>query len=152
MSIKARLEQMGLSLPQAPRPVAAYVPAVRTGNLLFISGQIPFVEGQLKVRGRCGEDVSLEAAREAARAAALNGLAVAEAAAGLDRVSRVVKLTGYVASAPDFFDQPQVVNGASELLVELFGEAGRHARAAVGVSALPLGAPVEIEMVLELKD
>ena len=152
MSIHDRLQELGLTLPQAPKPVAAYVPAVRAGDLLFVSGQLPFIRGELKHKGRLPDGIGLDAAKEAARIAALNALAVVEANAGLDRVRQVAKVTGFVASAPDFFDHPQVVNGASDLLVAVFGEAGRHARAAVGVAALPLGAAVEIELIVQLKD
>jgi enamine deaminase RidA (YjgF/YER057c/UK114 family) len=151
MSYKKRLTELGITLPQAPKPVAAYVPAVRTGNLLFVSGQLPFEDLELKTKGRCGDWVTLEHGRAAARIAALNALAVVAANVDLDDVVRIVKVTGYVASIPEFHDHPKVVNGASELLVEIFGEAGRHARAAVGVAALPLDAPVEIEMIVEVK-
>lgn len=152
MTIKERLSQMGLTLPEAPDPVAAYAPSVRAGDLVFVSGQLPLVQGELTARGRAGTEVSLDEARKAAQTAALNCLSVVQAEAGLDNIIRIVKLTGYVASGPDFFDQPQVVNGASELLQEVFGSAGRHARAAVGVSALPLGSPVEIEMIVQVRD
>ncbi|MDY6851293.1 MAG: RidA family protein [Thermodesulfobacteriota bacterium] len=151
MTIKERLAQMGLTLPEAPNPVAAYAPSVRAGDLVFVSGQLPLVQGELTVRGRAGTEVSLDEAKKAAQIAALNCLSVVQTESGLDNIIRIVKLTGYVASGPDFFDQPQVVNGASELLQEVFGPAGRHARAAVGVSALPLGSPVEIEMIVQVK-
>ena len=151
MSIYDRLSELGLTLPQAPKPIAAYVPAVCTGDLVFVSGQVPLADGELKYKGRLGDGLSLEEAQAAARIAALNCLGVVEAEVGLDRVIRVVKLTGYVASVPDFFQQPQVINGASQLLKDVFGSAGEHARAAVGVSALPLGASVEIEMIVQVK-
>jgi len=143
-----RLKELGLELPEAPKPVAAYVPTVRTGNLVFVSGQGPFGTG---VTGKVGAGVSVEQAQELARVTCLNGLAQIKAEVGdLSRVTRVVKLTVYVASAPGFGEQPKVANGASELLQEIFGDAGRHARAAVGVSELPFDIPVEIEFVVEV--
>ena len=152
-----RLAELGLQLPPAPQPVASYVTAVRTGDLVFTSGQLPLVDGALPATGLVGEregDVSPATAQDLARTAALNGLAVVDAAlrgsGGLDAVVRVVKVTGFVASAPGFTGQPGVVNGASDLLVEVLGEAGRHARSAVGVAELPLGAPVEVELVVEV--
>lgn len=149
MHPEERLEELGLALPEPPKPVAAYVPAVRSGNLVFVSGQGPF--GSRVSSGKVGADVSVEDAQEAARDTCLNGLAVVKALVGdLSKVTRVVKLTVYVCSAPGFTQQPLVANGASELLQELFGEAGRHARAAVGVAELPFGIPVEIEFVFEV--
>ncbi|MBF5081889.1 RidA family protein [Quadrisphaera sp. INWT6] len=152
-----RLAELGLQLPPAPQPVASYVTAVRTGDLVFTSGQLPLVDGALPATGLVGEregDVSPATAQDLARTAALNGLAVVDAAlrgsGGLDAVVRVVKVTGFVASAPGFTGQPGVVNGASDLLVEVLGEAGRHARSAVGVAELPLGSPVEVELVVEV--
>jgi enamine deaminase RidA (YjgF/YER057c/UK114 family) len=143
-----RLTELGLELPEAPKPVAAYVPTVRTGNLVFVSGQGPFGAAPT---GKVGAEVSVEQAQAAARIACLNGLAQIKAEIGdLAKVTRIVKLTVYVASAPGFGDQPRVANGASELLQEVFGEAGRHARAAVGVSELPFDIPVEIEFVVEV--
>ncbi len=154
MSISQRLRELGLSLPAVARPVASYVPAVRYGDLVWTSGQLPMVDGTLPVTGVVGdgpEHVSPERATELARTAALNALAAIAAKVGnLDAVVQVVKVVGYVASDPAFTGQPGVVNGASDLLGEVFGEAGRHARSAVGVSALPLGAPVEIELVVAL--
>lgn len=151
MTAAQRLAELGLVLPPVPAPVAAYVPTVRTGNLVFTSGQLPFVDGALAETGLVGADVSPERAAELAGTAALNALAaVAVEAGSLDAVARVVRVVGYVASAPGFTGQPAVVNGASTLLVEVFGERGRHARSAVGVAALPLGSPVEIELVVEL--
>ena len=148
MGIDARLEELGIVLPAPAAPVAAYVPAVEAGNLLHISGQLPFLQGAL-VTGRLGEDVSLEEGYTAARACGLMILAQAKAALGsLDRVERVVKLGGFVNSTGDFTDQPKVVNGASELMAEVFGDAGKHARSAVGVPVLPLGAAVEVDAVL----
>jgi enamine deaminase RidA (YjgF/YER057c/UK114 family) len=146
-----KLRQMGLELPPPPTPVAAYVPAVRTGNLVYVSGQIPREKGELKFRGHVGGSLSQEDGRAAARICALNALAAVKQQIGdLDRVARIVKVTGYVASAPGFTDQPKVVDGASVLLNELFGENGQHARAAVGVNELPLGAAVELEMIVEV--
>jgi enamine deaminase RidA (YjgF/YER057c/UK114 family) len=150
-TILSRLADLGLTLPSVAAPVAAYVPTVRTGSLVFTSGQLPFVDGRLDVTGKVGAEVEPEVAAGLARVCALNALAaIAAEVGGLDRVSRVVKLVGFVASAPTFFGQPAVVNGASELLGELFGPAGRHARSAVGVAALPLDAPVEVEIVVEV--
>jgi enamine deaminase RidA (YjgF/YER057c/UK114 family) len=152
-SILDRLRDLGLELPEAPKPVASYVPCVRTGNLLFVSGQIPIRGGDLVASGPVPSRVSVETARLAAAQCLLNGLAVARDAldGDLGRIVRVVRLGVFVASDPGFNDQPVVANGASDLLVELLGEAGRHARAAVGSVALPLGAPVEVEMVLEVR-
>jgi enamine deaminase RidA (YjgF/YER057c/UK114 family) len=149
---EARLRELGLELPAVPEPAAAYIPATRAGSLIFTAGQLPIEEGELRKTGKVGDAVSVEEAYEAARLCALNGLAAAAAeAGGLNGISRVVKVTGFVASAPDFNLQPQVVNGASELLGEVFGEAGLHARSAVGVAELPLGAPVEVELIVELE-
>ena len=146
-----RLRELGLELPQIPSPAGSYVPAVRTGNLVFTAGQVSFEDGEIRVTGKVGDAVSLEEAQHAARLCALNALAAAASeAGGLDRISRIIKVVGYVASAPGFNGQPQVVNGASDLLGEIFGENGHHARSAVGVFELPLGVPVEIEMIVEL--
>jgi enamine deaminase RidA (YjgF/YER057c/UK114 family) len=148
----ARLTELGLELPPVPPPVAAYVPAARSGSLVYTSGQLPLVGGALLATGTVGADVAAADAQRAARACALNALAAVDALVGLDAVVRVVKVVGYVASAPDFTGQPAVVNGASELLGEIFGDAGRHARSAVGVAALPMKAPVEVELVVEVTD
>ena len=149
--ITAKLAELGLTLPEAAAPVAAYVPVVIAGGLAHVSGQLPFVEGKL-VRGRLGEDVSLEEGYAAARACGLMLIAQLKAALGsLDRIERVVKLGGYVNSAADFTDQPKVVNGASELMVAVFGDAGKHARSAVGVPALPLGAAVEVDAIVAVR-
>lgn len=149
-NIEARLAELGLTLPEPAAPVASYVPAVEAGGLLHISGQLPFVGGAL-VTGRLGEDVSLEQGIEAAQACGVMILAQAKAALGsLDRVTRVVKLGGFVNSTGDFTDQPKVVNGASDLMMAVFGEAGRHARSAVGVPVLPLGAAVEVDAILQV--
>ena len=146
-----RMQELGLELPQVPMPAASYVPAVRTGNLVFTAGQVPFEDGEIRVTGKVGDAVSLEEAQHAARLCALNALAAAASeAGGLERISRIIKVVGYVASAPGFNAQPQVVNGASDLLGEIFGENGHHARSAVGVVELPLGVPVEVEMIVEL--
>ena len=151
MSIAARLSELGIALPAAAAPVAAYVPVVVAGNVAHVSGQLPFVDGQL-VTGRLGEDVSLEQGQAAARACGLMILAQLEAALGsLDRVERIVKLGAFVSSTSDFTDQPKVANGASELMAEVFGEAGRHARSAVGVPVLPLGAAVEVDAVVAVR-
>ena len=148
--IDDRLAELGLVLPEVAKPVAAYVPAVISGNLVFTSGQLPFVAGVLPATGKVGADVSAEVAKDLARNCALNGLAAAASAIGsLDRVTRVVKVLGFVSSDPAFTGQPGVINGASELLGEVFGEAGSHARSAVGVAVLPLDSPVEVELVLE---
>jgi enamine deaminase RidA (YjgF/YER057c/UK114 family) len=146
-----RLADLDLALPGVAAPVAAYVPAVRSGSLVWSSGQLPLVEGRLAVTGKVGADVDVDTARDLARTCALNALAAVKGEIGdLDQVRRVVKVVGFVASAPDFTGQPQVVNGASELLGDVFGEAGRHARSAVGVAVLPLDAPVEVEIVVEV--
>ena len=150
MSVDARLTELGLTLPALTKPVAAYVPAVVTGNLVYTAGQLPFVDGSLPATGKVGADVTAEAAAELARTCALNALAAASSVIGsLDRVTRVVKVVGFVASDPAFTGQPAVMNGASELLGQVFGDAGQHARSAVGVTVLPLDAPVEVELVLE---
>ncbi len=150
-SPEERLRALGLELPPVAKPAGNYVPAVRAGSLLFTAGQVPFDGGELRLTGKVGEAVSMEEAQRAARLCALNALAAAASeAGGLDRISRIVKVVGYVASAPGFNGQPQVLNGASDLLGEVFGEAGLHARSAVGVAELPLNAPVEVELVLEL--
>ncbi len=147
-----RLAAMGLSLPPVTAPLAAYVPAVRTGSTVYTAGQLPIVDGMLLATGKVGAEVGAIEAAALARTCALNALAAAASVAGgLSEISRIVKLTGYVASAPDFTGQPQVVNGASELLIEIFGEAGRHARSAVGTAVLPLDAPVEVELVVEVR-
>ena len=146
----ARLAELGLALPPVVPPVAAYVPAVRSGDLVFTSGQLPMAGGSMAVTGKVGANVTPEQAKDLARTCALNGLAAVDALVGLDSVVRVVKVVGFVASTPDFTGQPGVVNGASELLGEVFGDAGQHARSAVGVAALPLDAPVEVELVVEV--
>lgn len=145
-----RLAELGLILPPVAAPLAAYLPAVRSGSLVFTAGQLPLVDGKLALTGAVGDKVGVKQATDAARICGLNGLAAVDALVGLDSVVRVVKVVGYVASAPGFTGQPVVVNGASELFGEIFGEAGRHARSAVGVASLPMDAPVEVELVVEV--
>ena len=151
MSPEDRLSELGLTLPDVVPPVAAYVPAVRSGSLVYTSGQLPFVDGGLRRTGKVGGSVDAEDAAHDAKLCALNALAAIDDLVGLDSVARVVKVVGYVASAEGFTGQPRVVNGASELLGKVFGPAGQHARSAVGVAELPLGAPVEVELVVELR-
>jgi enamine deaminase RidA (YjgF/YER057c/UK114 family) len=152
--ITQHLMALGIALPKPAAPMAAYVPFVRTGNQVFISGQLPIDNGKLTTTGKLGENVTLEAGRAAARLCGLNILAQLEAACGgnLDRVAQCVRLGGFVASAPDFYDQPKVANGASELMQEVFGRAGQHARSAIGVPCLPLNAAVEVDALFTLKD
>ncbi|WP_433197841.1 RidA family protein [Nocardia sp. CA-107356] len=145
------LTQLGLTLPPVVAPVAAYIPAIRTGSLVYTSGQLPFVDGQLSATGKVGAEVSLEQAKEAAKFCALNAIAAVHDLVGLDAVVRIVKVVGFVASAPGFTDQPQVINGASELLGAVFGDAGVHARSAVGVAELPRSTPVEVELIVEVR-
>ncbi len=148
-----RLAALGLTLPPVAAPQAAYVPAVRTGNYVYVSGQLPFADGKLQAVGKVGDAVSAEEAAALARLCALNGLAAAASVAGaggLDVITRIVKVTGFVASVPSFTGQPGVINGASELFIEVFGEAGRHARSAVGMAVLPLDTPVEVELIVEV--
>jgi enamine deaminase RidA (YjgF/YER057c/UK114 family) len=145
-----RLAELGLVVPATSKPVASYIPAIAVGNLVYTSGQLPMIDGQLPATGKVGADIDPDAARQLARTCVLNGLAAARTAIGsLDRITRVIKVVGFVASDPGFFGQPQVINGASELLSDIFGEAGVHARSAVGVAVLPLNSPVEIEFVFE---
>ena len=152
-SPEERLAALGLALPAVTPPLAAYVPAVRTGAYVYTSGQLPMVDGALQMTGKVGAEVGVAEAAALARICALNALAaVASVSGGLSAVIRVVKVTGFVASAPDFTQQAQVVNGASELLLEVFGEAGRHARSAVGMAVLPLDTPVEVELIAEVGD
>ena len=148
---EARLQELGVELPEVPAPAGAYVPATRAGSLVLTAGQLPFDGGELKLRGKVGDTVSVGEARGAARLCALNALAAAATVTGgLSGISRIVKVTGFVASAPGFNGQPDVINGASELLGEVFGVAGLHARSAVGVAELPMDAPVEVELVVEV--
>jgi enamine deaminase RidA (YjgF/YER057c/UK114 family) len=149
-SPETRLEELGIKLPETPAPAGAYVPATRAGNLVFTAGQLPLEAGQLSIRGKVGDAVGVDEATEAARLCAMNALAAATTqTGGLGGISRILKVTGFVASASGFNDQPQVINGASQFLGEIFGDAGLHARSAVGVAELPMDAPVEIELVVE---
>lgn len=150
VTVSAKLAELGIELPEVVAPLAAYVPATRTGNLVYTSGQLPMVAGALPRAGKVGDTVSPEDAKELARTCALNALAAVDSLVGIDSVTRVVKVVGFVASAPGFNGQPGVVNGASELFGEVFGDAGTHARSAVGVSELPLDAPVEVELIVEV--
>jgi enamine deaminase RidA (YjgF/YER057c/UK114 family) len=152
MSFERKLNELGITLPEAPKPVATYVPAVQAGDLLFLSGVLPFRNGAVLYPGRLGDSVTVEQGTEAAREALLNALAIVrDRVSGLDRVRQIVRLVGYVASEVSFTRQPAVVNGASDTLVAIFGDAGRHARVAVGVAVLPLNACVELEMVVQLQ-
>lgn len=147
-----RLAELGITLPPPPAAVAAYVPTVTTGNHIYVSGQVAMVDGKISVTGRLGDELDVGQGAEVARVCAINVMAQLKSALGeLSRVARVVKLVGFVASAPGFGDQPEVVNGASELFVEVFGDAGRHARSAVGVAALPRNVPVEVEAIVEFR-
>jgi enamine deaminase RidA (YjgF/YER057c/UK114 family) len=150
VNVSARLGQLGVTLPQVVAPLASYVPAVRTGNLVYTSGQLPTEGGKLTRTGKVGAEVSPEEGKALARICALNALAAVGSVVGIDAVTRVVKVVGFVASAPGFNGQPSVINGASDLLAEVFGDNGAHARSAVGVSELPLGAPVEVELIVEV--
>ncbi|MDQ1203581.1 RidA family protein [Rhodococcus sp. SORGH_AS_0303] len=150
MGVTEKLAELGLTLPPVVPPVASYVPAVRSGDHVFTSGQLPMVDGALTATGKVGAEVSAEDATAAARVCALNALAAIDALVGIESVVRIVKVVGFVASAPGFTGQPGVINGASNLLGELFGDAGIHARSAVGVAELPLGAAVEVEMIVEV--
>jgi enamine deaminase RidA (YjgF/YER057c/UK114 family) len=150
--ILERLNQLGIVLPDPPKPVAAYIPAKQAGNMVFTAGQLPMVNGEVISKGLLGQDVEIEDAKNAAKICTLNALAAIEGVIGdLDRIKQIVRVVGYVASVPTFTKQPAVVNGASELLLEIFGENGKHARSAVGMSALPLNASVEIELTVEVE-
>jgi len=152
MSYEAKLAELGITLPPAPKPVATYIPAVRAGDLLFLSGTGPFKDGAIVYAGKLGKDFTVEQGYEAARLTLLNALAMVRQELGtLDRVTRVVRLTGHVASAEGFIQQPAVINGASDLLVQIFGEAGRHARLALGAAELPLNMAIELELILQVK-
>lgn len=150
MGFHARLRELGYELPGVAKPLASYVPAVRVGDQVWTSGQLPLVEGALPLTGKVGAELTTEQAQEQARIAALNALAAIDAEVGLDNVSRVVKIVGFVASDPAYADQPVVINGASDFIGEVFGDAGKHARSAVGVAALPKNASVEIELIVEI--
>ena len=149
MTVSSRLAELGIELPAVVAPLAAYVPAVRTGNLVYTAGQLPIRDGDLQATGKVGAEVTAEQAKELARQCGLNALAAVHSLVGIDTVVKVVKVVGFVASAPGFDGQPGVINGASELFGEIFGEAGAHARSAVGVSELPRNAPVEVEVIVE---
>jgi enamine deaminase RidA (YjgF/YER057c/UK114 family) len=152
MSIKAKLAELGLTLPEAALPVAAYVPAVRTGNLVFTAGQLPLVDGKIPFVGKVGSDITPEQAKDMAQVCALNALAAISLVADIDQIEKIVRVGGFVNGIPGFVAIPAVINGASELLIKLFGEVnGKHARTAIGVAELPLNAPVEVEMVVQLK-
>jgi enamine deaminase RidA (YjgF/YER057c/UK114 family) len=152
MSIQSKLAELGLTLPPAAAPVAAYVPAVRTGNLVFTAGQLPLVDGKIPFVGKVGSDVTPEQAKDMAQVCALNALAAISLVADIDQIERIVRVGGFVNGVPGFVAIPAVINGASELLIKLFGEVnGKHARTAIGVAELPLNAPVEVEMVVQLK-
>lgn len=152
MSFEAKLKELGITVPAPAKPVAAYVPAVKDGNYVYTSGQIPLVEGQLKFQGKVGKDLPLEQGYEAAKVCAINCLAAIKGVIGsLDNVEQIVKVVGFVNSAPGFTDQPKVINGASELVGQVFGKAGEHARSAVGVSELPINSAVEVEMIVKVK-
>ena len=151
MSFDAKLKALNIELPMAPKPVANYVPVVRAGDLLFLSGVLPSRDGQLILTGKLGQGITIEQGMEAAKVAALNALAIVRSEVGsLDKVKRIVKMVGHIASAPGFTDQPQVLNGASDLLLQIFGETGKHARVAVGAAELPRQAPVEIELIVQV--
>jgi enamine deaminase RidA (YjgF/YER057c/UK114 family) len=150
--VESKLSELKLLLPEAPKPVAAYIPAKQTGNLVFTAGQLPMVNGELISKGLLGQDVEIDEANKAARICTLNALAAIKGVIGdLDRIKQIVRVVGYVASVPTFTQQPAVVNGASELLLEIFGENGKHARSAVGMAVLPLNASVEIELTVEVE-
>lgn len=151
--IEEKLRDMGIEVPEAAKPLAAYIPALRVGNLIYTAGQIPLVAGKLELTGKVGQDVTLEQAAELAKVCAINGLAAIKSVIGdLDQITRIVKVTGFVNSAPGFSQQPAVIDGASAFFGEVFGEAGKHARSAVGVSELPANAPVEIEFIVEIAE
>lgn len=152
MGFEDKLKELGLIVPEVAKPVAAYVPAVRCGDHVYTSGQIPLVKGEVKFKGKLGQELTIEDGYEAAKICALNCLAAVKSVAGsLDNVEKVIKIVGFVNSAANFTDQPKVVNGASELIGKVFGPAGEHARSAVGVSELPLGVAVEVEMIVKVK-
>jgi enamine deaminase RidA (YjgF/YER057c/UK114 family) len=150
--IEEKIKDLGMELPETPKPVAAYIPALEAGGFIFTAGQVPMVKGELKYKGKAGKDLSLEEAQKAAEVCALNCLAAVKGVAGsLDAVKRIVKLTVFVNSADGFTEQPKIANGASELMVKIFGEKGKHARSAVGVNELPLNSAVEVEMIVEIE-
>jgi len=150
--VRSKLAELGLTLPVAAKPVAAYVPAIRTGNLVFTAGQLPLVNGEMAGTGKVGSEVSVDDAKKLAEICALNCLAAVETVADVNKIVKVVRVVGYVHGIPGFTTQPAVVNGASELFLHIWGDAGKHARSAVGIAELPLNAPVEIELTVEIKD
>ena len=151
MSPEKKLKELGIELPEAPTPIGSYISALRTGNLVFLSGILPLRQGKLIKQGKVGKDLSLDEAREEARTATINALSVLKAHVGsLDKITRCVKIAGYIASSPDFTEQPKVLNAASDLLFEIFGDKGKHARSTVGVNVLPLNAPLEIDFIFEV--
>ena len=152
MDVRAKLSEIGLTLPIAVKPVAAYVPAVRTGNLVFTAGQLPLVDGKMLATGKVGGAVSVDDAKEFARICALNCLAAVETVADVNKIIKVVRVVGYVNGVSGFITQPAVINGASELFLHIWGETGKHARSAIGVAELPLDAPVEVELTVEVSD
>lgn len=152
-NIEKKLQEMGIDISNAPKPAASYIPAVQTGNLVYTAGQASKKDGILVYKGKLGKDLTIEEGYEAAKISIINCLAVLKGHLGsLDRITRVVKLLGFVASTPDFDQQPYVINGASDLLIKIFGEKGRHARSAIGTNILPFGTPVEIEMIVEVEE
>lgn len=152
MSFEAKISEMGLTIPEVAKPVAAYVPSIKVGDYVYTSGQIPFVSGKLAYAGKVGQDLQLEQGYEAAKVCALNCLAAIKSVIGsLDNIEQIVKVVGFVNSAPGFTDQPKVINGASELVGNIFGKQGEHARSAVGVPELPINAAVEVEMIVKVK-
>jgi enamine deaminase RidA (YjgF/YER057c/UK114 family) len=150
--VRAKLAELGLTLPVAALPIAAYVPAVRTGNIVFTAGQLPLIDGAMAQTGKTGGDVSVERAKELAQICALNALAAVALVADINKIVKVVRVVGYVNGIPGFVNHPAVVNGASELFVHIWGDAGKHARSAIGVAELPLNSPVEIELTVEISD
>lgn len=153
MTPEEKIKTLGIELPEIPKPLGSYIPFVKTGNLIYLSGMLPLKDGKLLKTGRVGESVSLDDAVLCARTSAINALAVLKSAVySFDMIKQCVKITGFIASAPDFTDQPRVLNGASDLMSEVFGEAGRHARAAVGVNILPMNSPVEVEFIFEVQE
>lgn len=148
--VRAKLAELGLALPVAAKPVAAYVPAIRTGNIVFTAGQLPMVDGALAKTGKVGSEISIEEAKKLAEVCALNALAAVETVADVNKIVRVVRVVGYVNGVAGFTQQPAVINGASELFLHIWGEAGKHARSALGVAELPLNAPVEVELTVEV--
>ena len=151
IDVKVKLSELGLTLPIAAKPVAAYVPAIRTGNLIFTAGQLPLVEGAMSLTGKIGEKISIDQGKELARICALNCLAAVQTVADVNTIVKIVRVVGYVNGIPGFTSQPAVINGASELFLQIWGESGKHARSAIGVAELPLDAPVEVELTVEVK-